>query len=65
MLRLRFQNSTILTVAHKLVTIADYDRVIVMKKGEIAEIDNPYKLLAKSKLSEEIDNNSRFAEMVK
>ena len=32
-IRDRFTNTTVITIAHRLNTIADYDKVIVMKKG--------------------------------
>lgn len=32
-LKTRFADQTIITIAHRLNTIADYDKVIVMDKG--------------------------------
>ena len=31
----RFEDTTVITIAHRLNTIADYDKVIVMSKGKI------------------------------
>ncbi|KAF9048225.1 multidrug resistance-associated ABC transporter [Hymenopellis radicata] len=40
-----FTNVTILTIAHRLNTIIDYDRVLVMESGKVAEFDAPQTLL--------------------
>jgi len=45
-IRKEFSDSTIVTIAHRLNTIIDYDRVIVMDKGQIAEFDSPKALLS-------------------
>jgi len=47
MLRSRFSDTTLLTIAHRLNTIIDYDTVIVMDKGKVAEINSPRVLLSK------------------
>ena len=45
MIRERFQGTTLLTIAHRLNTIMDYDVILVMDKGKVAELDSPKKLL--------------------
>uniref|UniRef100_A0A8C4NL06 ABC-type glutathione-S-conjugate transporter n=1 Tax=Eptatretus burgeri TaxID=7764 RepID=A0A8C4NL06_EPTBU len=46
-IRVEFHDCTVLTIAHRLNTIMDYTRVIVLDHGEIAEFDSPTALLAK------------------
>ncbi|XP_063124478.1 multidrug resistance-associated protein 1 isoform X12 [Rattus norvegicus] len=44
-IRTQFEDSTVLTIAHRLNTIMDYTRVIVLDKGEIRECGAPSELL--------------------
>ncbi|KAI0372366.1 multidrug resistance-associated ABC transporter [Pilatotrama ljubarskyi] len=46
-IREEFGNSLLLTVAHRLRTVIDYDRLIVLDKGELAEFDTPLNLILK------------------
>jgi len=46
-IREEMSNSTILTIAHRIRTIADFDRVLVMNAGEVAEFDKPLTLMKK------------------
>jgi ABC-type multidrug transport system fused ATPase/permease subunit len=34
-------------VAHRIQTVIDYDRLIVLDNGSIAEFDTPYNLISK------------------
>mmetsp|Transcript_23475 Transcript_23475/g.79585 ORF Transcript_23475/g.79585 Transcript_23475/m.79585 type:complete len:1371 (+) Transcript_23475:72-4184(+) len=45
LLRDAFAGSTVLTVAHRIQTILDYDRILVMDKGKLAEDGPPGELL--------------------
>ncbi|XP_074036465.1 multidrug-Resistance like Protein 1 isoform X3 [Leptinotarsa decemlineata] len=56
-IRTEFSNCTVLTIAHRLNTIMDSDRVIVLDKGKIIEFDTPSNLLK--------DENSIFYSMSK
>lgn len=44
-IRKSFKDCTVLTIAHRLETIADYDQIIVMDAGRVAECGLPYELL--------------------
>lgn len=45
MLRSRFPNTTLITIAHRLNTIMDYDLVLVMNAGQAVEFASPKELL--------------------
>ncbi|QSL65170.1 hypothetical protein MERGE_002475 [Pneumocystis wakefieldiae] len=44
-IRSEFRNSTILTIAHRLKSIIDYDKILVLDSGKLVEYDHPYVLL--------------------
>ncbi|KAJ6563543.1 hypothetical protein B0H10DRAFT_2169170 [Mycena sp. CBHHK59/15] len=46
-IRDEFAGSLLLTVAHRLRTIMDYDRLIVLDQGKVAEFDTPLRLMNK------------------
>lgn len=55
-IRKKFADCTVLTIAHRLNTVMDSDKVIVMDAGTLREFDYPYILLQ--------DVNSIFYGMV-
>ena len=56
-IRKEFKDCTVLTIAHRLNTIMDYDKIMVLDKGLIAEYDSPDQLMENS--------NSIFHSMAK
>jgi len=45
MIRRLFQQKTVITIAHRLETIMDSDRILVLQAGRIAEVGSPLMLL--------------------
>lgn len=56
-IRTKLKDVTVLTIAHRLDTIIDYDRVMVLEKGRVVEFDKPSVLLNK--------RGSYFGDLVK
>ncbi|XP_057667980.1 probable multidrug resistance-associated protein lethal(2)03659 isoform X2 [Diorhabda carinulata] len=55
-IRTKFAHCTVLTIAHRLNTVMDSDKLLVMDGGRMIEYDHPHVL---------IQNNGLLAEMVK
>ncbi|XP_071426855.1 ATP-binding cassette sub-family C member 6 isoform X2 [Pithys albifrons albifrons] len=49
-LRTQFKDSTVLTIAHRINTIMDCDRILVLENGQIAEFDTPEHIIAQKGL---------------
>ncbi|CAD8164668.1 unnamed protein product [Paramecium octaurelia] len=64
-LKKKFSDCTLITIAHRLNTIADYDKVMVVNEGQVIEFDTPFNLLANSINSTFVDKSTEFSRLVK
>lgn len=44
-IRSEFKDCTVLTIAHRLKTILDYDAILLLDAGKVKEFDTPENLL--------------------
>ena len=49
-----FQDRTIITIAHRINTILDSDRIVVLDRGAVAEFDSPAALVKRKGLFYEL-----------
>mmetsp|Transcript_47667 Transcript_47667/g.34921 ORF Transcript_47667/g.34921 Transcript_47667/m.34921 type:complete len:159 (-) Transcript_47667:31-507(-) len=61
----QFEGCTKVIIAHRLATVIDADKIIVMSHGEAVEFDSPFNLLANSKEDTTITKEGHFAKMIK
>lgn len=59
-----FSNRTIITIAHRINTIIDSDRIFVLDKGEVAEFDTPATLMLQKGLFYELVKEAGLLESV-
>ncbi|TQN69569.1 ABC transporter gloK [Colletotrichum shisoi] len=55
LVREEFNDHTVIAIAHRLGTVADFDRVVVLDKGRVVEVGNPQDLL--------LQGDGRFREL--
>lgn len=56
-IRDEFAAATVLTIAHRVETILDYDKILVLKAGRVSEFGSPSELRSRK--------NGEFASMLK
>lgn len=59
-----FKDRTIITVAHRINTILDSDRIIVLDHGTVAEFDTPSALVRRKGLFYELVKESGLLDSV-
>ncbi|KAJ3291001.1 hypothetical protein HDU79_002770 [Rhizoclosmatium sp. JEL0117] len=66
-IRTSFKDATVVTIAHRLRTIIDYDRVLVLERGKIEEYDSPLNLLKKESgiFKKMCEESGEFTELLK
>lgn len=60
-----FSNRTIITIAHRINTILDSDRIVVLEAGRVKEFDTPQKLIEEKGLFYKLVKEANLLDSVK
>lgn len=61
-----FKDKTIIAIAHRLISIADYDKILVLDNGYLKDFDQPFRLLVENESDIKITKKKNiFAGLVK
>ncbi|KAF7725515.1 hypothetical protein EC973_009545 [Apophysomyces ossiformis] len=65
-IRTEFVHSSLLCIAHRIRTVADYDRILVLDNGLVVEFDSPYSLMTRedSMFRELCERSGEYAELL-
>lgn len=65
-IRKEFTESTLLCIAHRIRTVADYDRILVLDQGQVKEFDTPYELMTRdgSIFQQMCERSGEYAELL-
>lgn len=48
MIKEEFKDTTVITIAHRINTIIQYDKILVLDQGKLVEFDTPMNLINKA-----------------
>ncbi|CEP13205.1 hypothetical protein [Parasitella parasitica] len=65
-IRKEFTDSTLLCIAHRIRTVADYDRILVLDQGQVKEFGTPYELMTRdgSIFQQMCERSGEFSELL-
>ena len=64
-IRDKFRETTVITIAHRLNTIADYNKILVLDRGSVAEEGSPYDLIQRRGIfAKMVQNTGKDAENI-
>jgi len=59
-----FKDRTIITIAHRINTILDSDRIVVLDHGKVAEFDTPAELVRQKGLFYELVKEANLLSVI-
>ncbi|CDS14473.1 hypothetical protein LRAMOSA06642 [Lichtheimia ramosa] len=65
-IRREFVSSSLLCIAHRIRTVADYDRILVLDQGRVVEFDTPFTLMTRdgSLFQQMCERSGEFSELL-
>lgn len=65
-MRILFKDRTVIAIAHRLISIADFDKIMILDNGYLKDFDQPFKLLVDNETDTKITRKKNiFAGLVK